>query len=201
MKTSKKSQVAGEKKEKSNATSKIGEMNTDTSIVNALDEFTKESFRKNPQFFIDGRFSTKILADFFKERDCYKFFNLKDANEKERIWHLFNQVSEHLCFVNHLHSFVKVLVKGKFTLNQLSCIFQCYNNTLYKNEGISFRQYDLIEYIEVEGQYSYDLGNVNDFISEIKSLDPILYEVLVHVIIDAWNSERLSEVFNDLLGD
>ena len=172
MKNLNKSQVAGDKKQNSNAMIEISEMNTDSSIIDALDKFKNETFIKKPQRIIDGRYSTEMLADFFKERDIYKFLNLKDADEKERIWHLFNQVSEHLCFVNHLHFFVKFLYKGKFTKNQLCCLFQCYNGTLihYKDEGISFRQYDLIEYIEIEGQYTYDLGNVDEFIEKIKLL-------------------------------
>jgi hypothetical protein len=73
-------------------------------------------------------YSLDILANFFrKNNDFAKFVNPANENERIQVNELFARVTDCLDFNIYLQRKVATHLKGKFTSDQLECIFQAFN--------------------------------------------------------------------------
>ena len=136
-------------------------------------------------------YSLDILANFFRKTyDFAKFVNPTSENERFHVY-LQRKVATHL--------------KGKFTSDQLACIFQAYNGIWiqYDNNLESFVKEELYDFIDHEGKAMYDIGNADAFKAKMESMNPFEFEVFVNLILEVWGIEgnMIDRIHNFLMGD
>lgn len=151
-----------------------------------------------PKHSYQSHFSLSKLAEYFKcEEDPSNYIRWKDEDERQELYYLFHNVSERLQFNSYLHRKVVFHLKGRFTANQLECIFQAYNGGLvdyYESVELSIMS-NLFDHIENEGE-NYDLEDIEALKSEIKSINSFEFEVFVNMIIEAWKTDGIKEMFS-----
>ena len=118
---------------------------------------------------------------------------------------LFERVIDCIDFNVYLHRNIAIHLKEKFTSNELACIFQAYNGywVRYYGQMDSFVKENLLGYVEREGKFIYDLGNLTDFISKIESLGQFELEIFANLIIEMWDSkpDQIGSLLNFLKND
>jgi hypothetical protein len=147
----------------------------------------------------DG-FSLNKIAEFFNAKFGYMQYSIGGSFSKK----LMGRVTKSLQFNVVLHSMVMETVQGKFTKDQLCCIFQAFNGITFRYVELPFfLKEGLFNFIEYEGQSMYDLGDVDAFKNKIDSLSSIEFAVFVDLIIEKWgyegtDDEGLSQLLNYL---
>ena len=204
METIKKSQVAGEKTKNSNEKLKK-EKSDDITLLKAYKDFLQNPDAK---FWVlrepfASEFPTKLLAAFSHGQDLIDYTHSVINEDNDEIQDLLFQVSQNLSFIETLHIIVIARLRGKFTRSELCCLFQSINGVLYLFDGFTIldNRFSVLNYIDDEGQYAYDLDDIEKFKSKIESMGFIEFEVLVNLIQNAWNLECVDEVVNILLDD
>jgi hypothetical protein len=135
-------------------------------------------------------YSLEKLANFFRYNTNFaKFMTNPNKDHEIQIFKMFGRVSESLDFNVYLHRKVATHLKGKFTKDQLCCIFQAYNGVWVRyNDMVDIMIKDnLYDYIDFEGKKMYILGDVEEFKAKIEAIDPFEFEAFVNLILEAWN--------------
>jgi hypothetical protein len=137
-------------------------------------------------------FSLERLAEYFQcEDDPSNYVKWEHEDERQELYELFNDINERLQFILFLHHNAKSNLLGGFSSAQLSCIYNAFNAVVpkYEDRGDSSQLAILIDYIDHEGKSKYELGDVDAFKAQIRSLNPIEFEVLVNLIKEHWDSK------------
>jgi hypothetical protein len=137
-------------------------------------------------------YSLDILANFFRKTyDFAKFVNPTTENERFQVNELFERIKDCLDFNVSLQRKVATHLKGKFTSDQLSCIFQAYNGIWiqYDNNLETHIKETLYDYINHEGRAMYNIGDVDALIATIESINPFEFEIFVNLILEVWGIE------------
>lgn len=134
-------------------------------------------------------YSLDVMANFFREHHNFDdYVTCYNDTERQQVNELFERIAESLDFNVYLQRKVFEHLKGKFTADQLACIFQAYNGIWLQYAGKSdvFAKLELFDYINNEGMVLYDLGDVEAFKVLINSINPIEFDVFVNVIQELW---------------
>lgn len=145
--------------------------------------------------------STEKLAKFFQQNIVFGEFEKPTVTEELILGTMFQRVSESLDFLVSLQRKVLTHIERKFTSEQLSFIFQTFNSTMVDYNSISgdWIKQSLLENINSEGRI-YDLGDLDDFKTKIVESNTFELEVLVNLIIEAWNMNPYNgSLINELL--
>jgi hypothetical protein len=132
-------------------------------------------------------YSLDVLANFFRKNyDFAKFVNPTNENERIQVNELFERVTDCLDFNVYLQRKVATHLKGKFTSDQLACIFQAYNGIWikYDNRLETFVKEELYDFIDHEGKAMYNIGDANAFKTKIDSMNPFEFEIFVNLIME-----------------
>ena len=151
-------------------------------------------------------YSLDVMANFFREHHNFDdYVTCYNDTERQQVNELFERIAESLDFNVYLQRKVLENLQGKFTAEQLSCIFQAYNGIWIQYSGKSdvFAKQELFDYIDNEGMELYDLGDVEAFKGLINSINPIEYDVFVNVIQEFWgmDSTMVKRLVNYLKSD
>jgi|WetSurMetagenome_2_1015567.scaffolds.fasta_scaffold320208_2 hypothetical protein len=132
-------------------------------------------------------YTLDLLANFFRKNyDFAKFINPKNEDERGQVNRLFGRVTGCLDFNVYLQRKVATHLKGKFTSEELRCIFQAYNDIWVQYNSISDTHVKeaLIDFIDSEGILMHKLDDVDSFKNKINSMNPFEFEIFVNLIID-----------------
>jgi hypothetical protein len=148
-------------------------------------------------------YSLDILANFFRKNyDFAKFVYLSNENEEIQVNEIFDRIKDCLDFNVFLQRKVATHLKGKFTADQLACIFQAFNGIWiqYDNKletNIKERLYDFIDH---EGKAMYNIGDADAFKTKIESMNPFEFEIFVNLILEVWGMEgKMIDRMHDFL--
>lgn len=134
-------------------------------------------------------YSLDVMANFFRKHHNFDdYVTCYNDTERQQVNELFERIAESLDFNVYLQRKVLANLQGKFTADQLACIFQAYNGIWLQYAGKSdvFAKQKLFDYIDNEGMVLYDLGDVEAFKATIQSLNPFEFDVFVNVIQELW---------------
>jgi hypothetical protein len=151
-------------------------------------------------------YSLDILANFFRKTyDFAKFVNPTTENERFQVNELFERIKDCLDFNVYLQRKVATHLKGKFTSDQLACIFQAYNGIWiqYDNNLETFVKEELYDFIDHEGKAIYNIGDTEAFKAKIESMNPFEFEIFVNLILEVRGIEgnMIDRMLDFLLGD
>lgn len=134
------------------------------------------------------------------EVDTSKNNRCKDEVEDERVKQVSNKISKKLrkclSFNSYLHRTFIYHYRGRFTVEQLCCLFQFFNGCLndYTEHWTMGQKFTFLEYIDIEGKNLYDLGDVESFKKNIKSISDIEFDVISNFIVEQWNTNSNFEL-------
>jgi hypothetical protein len=151
-------------------------------------------------------YSLDILANFFRKNyDFAQLVNPANENERIQVSEIFERVADCLDFNVYLQRKVANHLKGKFSSDQLPCIFQAYNGIWiqYDNKLESFNKEELFDFIDHEGKAMYNLGDVDAFKVKIESMIPFEFEIFVNLILEVWGIEgkMIDRMYDFLVGN
>jgi hypothetical protein len=115
-------------------------------------------------------YSIDVLANFFRKNyDFAEFIICYNDDEIMQVNQLFERVTDCLDFVVYLQRKVAERLKGKFTADQLACIFHAYNGIMvtYAGKSTTLIKEVLFDFIDKEGNTMYDIGNPETFKAKI----------------------------------
>jgi len=157
-----------------------------SSLLNTLNQIVGEPNHENG-------YSSDKLANFFrKNSDFAKFVISSNETDKIQVNKLFERVADCLDFNVYLQRKVATHLKGKFTADQLHCIFQAFNGIWIQYDGNleTHIKETLYDYINHEGSTMFDIGDVNVFKNTIENLNPFEFEIFVNLILEIWGIEE-----------
>jgi len=151
-------------------------------------------------------YSIDVMANFFRKQcDFSEFIICYNDEEILQVNQLFERIADSLNFNVYLQRKVLEQFKGKFTADQLACIFQAFNGIWLQYVGKSdvFAKQELFDYIDFEGREIFDLGDVEAFKGIVKSINPLEFDVFVNVVLEFWgmNSKMVEMLFDYLKKD
>lgn len=194
-----------EKKEKVDDRSRNGsnaEKSPERAIVTLIKAVEETAGERNH----NNGYSLDVMANFFREHHNFDdYVTCYNDTERQQVNELFARIAESLDFNEYLQRKVLANLKGRFTADQLACIFQAYNGIWLQYAGNSdvLAKQELFDYIDNEGMVLYDLGDVDAFKVLINSINPIEYDVFVNVIQEFWgmDSKMVERLINYLKSD
>ena len=137
-------------------------------------------------------YSLDVMANFFREHHNFDdYVTCYNDTERQQVNELFERIAESLDFNVYLQRKVLENLQGKFTADQIVCMFQAYKGIWLQYVGKSdvFAKQELFDYIDNEGMGLYDLGDIEAFKALINSINPIEYDVFVNVIQEFWGMD------------
>lgn len=143
-------------------------------------------------------YSLDVLANFFnKDIDFASYCGTLIPEEQSLLNDIFSRIADNLDFNVYLQRKVAVDFQGKFTDEQLACIFQAYNSIWINYQGESETQTKsiLLDYIDHEGQAVYAIGDITAFKELIESINKFEFEIFVNLILEIWG------MGNDMIGN
>ena len=133
-----------------------------------------------------SNYSMWQITKFFRIHEFADFVVCNNEEERQQSNEFFRRVAYYLIFNRHLRTKVRELYYFKFTSNQLACI-----NHVYKGIYVPVGEYDelypkwlLFDYIDNEGENTFDLGDTEAFKTRIQSINQIKFEIFVNSIIE-----------------
>lgn len=107
-------------------------------------------------------------------------------------------------FHSYLHRTVLFHFSKRFTYGQWSCLFQFFNTRFIDYTGMSAMSHRdvFLDYIDLEEQKTYDLGDVESFKKFIQSISHIEFDIIVNFIVEKWNTcTDWNSLFQELAKD
>lgn len=139
-----------------------------------------------------SNYSMWQITKFFRIHEFADFVVCNNEEERQQSNEFFRRVAYYLIFNRHLRTKVRELYYFKFTSNQLACI-----NHVYKGIYVPVGEYDelypkwlLFDYIDNEGENTFDLGDTETFKARIYTIHQIEFEVFVNLIIEIWEADK-----------
>lgn len=150
-------------------------------------------------------YSLDLIAKFFRNSYNFEKFVISSKEEESiQVNELFERVTDSLDFNVYLQRKVATHLKGKFTSDELACIFQAHNGTWiqYENKP-AFIKERLYDFIDHEGKALYNIADVDAFKAKIKSMNPFEFEIFVNLILEVWGIEgnMIGRLHDFLLSD
>jgi hypothetical protein len=135
----------------------------------------KESF---PGSSTDNTFNFKSGAE------IGKFLETNDFNDALFKEDTFDKVLKDWDLLDYIHESISQQLVNDFTEGQIACIFEVINEESLRLDVESSieLQAKVLNYISIVGKDVYNLGDVDEFLSRVKSLYPIVFTVLVSKI-------------------
>lgn len=142
----------------------------------------------------------EMLADYQNvERSRIEDSGINDETVKHRKMN--EKSKKSIQFHIYLHQTFTFHFSKRFTEPQLACLFQFFNGCIndYTGTWSMGQKATFIEYIDIEGKKLYDLGDVESFKENIKSITDIEFDVLSDFIVEKWNTNQNLDLLFELL--
>jgi hypothetical protein len=129
--------------------------------------------------------STKELSVKFNSgADIANFFETNDSQGVLVIENTFEKILNDWNLLEYIHEAISRQLVNDFTEGQLACIFEILTEESLRLEDAAGRELKghVLNYIITEGYSIYNLDNVEEFVSKIESMYPIIFTILVSKI-------------------
>lgn len=128
--------------------------------------------------------TNKQFIRFTKGADIASFFETYDSMTASVIETTFEKILKDWDLLEYIHEAISRQIVNDFTEGQIACIFEVLTEAgLELNDEAGLKlQARVIKYVLTEGQFIYNLGNLEEFVARIKSMYPIIFTILVSKI-------------------
>ena len=126
----------------------------------------------------------RLTVNFNNGEDIARFFETEDSTDVLVIENTFEKVLNDWDLLEYIQEAISQQLVNDFTEGQLACIFEVLNSEglrLDDDAGLELKA-RLLNYINIEGHLIFNIGNVEDFVTKIASMYPLIFTILVSKI-------------------
>jgi hypothetical protein len=172
----------------------------------------KKQPKKNQLLEINGKVLKDIPLEstennhvkFNSGKEISNFFENEEINHVLSLESTFEKILKDWRLLENIHDSVSQQIVDDFTEGQITCIFDILNDeslSFHDSYGIEI-QAKILQYIEDIGKNIYNLGNVEDFVSKIMTMNPVIFVILISKIKkhydEIYDSEYQKEIISAL---
>jgi hypothetical protein len=124
------------------------------------------------------------IVKFNSGADIASFFETDDSTAASVIENTFEKVLNDWDLLEYIQEAISRQLVNDFNEGQLACIFEVLteeNLRLDDAAGVELKA-RVLDYINTEGKLIFNLGNVEEFVAQINSINPIIFTILVSKI-------------------